>query len=100
VTVTDRTGLVPPAPVQVRLYVVVAVGLTAWVPLVALVPDQPPEAVHPVALVLLHVSVLDWPLVMVSGLPLSVAVGAGVELTVTVTDCAGLVPPAPVQVRL
>jgi hypothetical protein len=47
----------PPLPVQVSVNVVVAesAALVA-VPLVAFEPDQPPEAVHAVALVLLQVS--------------------------------------------
>jgi hypothetical protein len=61
------------------------------------VPLQPPEAVHDVALVEVQVSVEDPPLATAVGLAISVAVGTG--LTVTVTLAAGLVPPAPLQVR-
>lgn len=47
-------------------------------PLTGLVPDQPPDAVHAVALVLAHVNVEAWPLATVLGLALRVTVGAGV----------------------
>ena len=67
-------------------------------PLTALLPDQAPEAVQEVALVLDHVKVELAPLAMVLGLALKVTVGAGV-VTVTVADCPAL-PPAPVQVRV
>lgn len=57
-------------------------------PALALLPAQAPDAVQPVAFVLLHVSVERWPAVSVVGLALSVTVGtgAGVVLTVTITD--------------
>jgi hypothetical protein len=54
------------------------------VPLVALEPAQPPEAVHEVALVEDHVSVEAPPLATLVGLALKVTVGA--EAAVTVTD--------------
>ncbi len=57
---------------------VVAVGETDCVPLVALVPLHPLEAVQLVALVDDHVSVDDCPLVMLVGFADNVAVGAGV----------------------
>jgi hypothetical protein len=54
---------VPPAPVQLSEYCVVAVSAgVVNVPLVARAPVQPPEAVHPVALVDDHVRVEVWPL--------------------------------------
>ncbi len=76
-------------------------------PLVAKVPDQPPEAVQAVAFVEDQVKVEVAPLATVVGLALSVTVGAGVVtvtvgagvVTVTVANCAAL-PPAPVQVRV
>ena len=64
VTVAVATLLVPPVPVQVKEYDVVAVRAPVLcVPLVALLPPQPPEAVHDVALVELQVSVEQrrWP---------------------------------------
>ena len=67
-------------------------------PLKALLPDQPPEATHEVALEDDQVSVALAPLATVVGFALSATVGAGV-VTVTVADCAAL-PPAPVQVSV
>ena len=64
-------------------------------PLVALAPDQAPEAVHEVALVAAQVNVDVPPLATVLGLALKLTVGAG-AVTETVTDCVAL-PPAPVQ---
>ena len=46
-------------------------------PLTGLVPDQPPDAVHAVALVLAQVKVELAPLVTVLGFALRVTVGAG-----------------------
>ncbi len=69
----------------------------ACVPLVASVPDHPPEAVQAVALVEAQVRVEPLPLLTVLGLALKVTVGAG-EVTVTVADWLP-VPPVPEQVR-
>jgi hypothetical protein len=99
VTVADATALVPPAPVHVNEYEVVAVRVPVlWVPLAVFVPVQPPEAVQEVALVELQVSVEDPPLAIDVGFAVSVAVGTGA--TVTVADAAVLVPPAPVHVSV
>jgi len=65
-------------------------------PLVALVPDQAPEAVHEVALVAAQVNVEVPPLAIVLGLAVKVTVGRG-DVTETVADCVAL-PPVPVQV--
>ena len=64
-------------------------------PLIALLPDQAPEAVHEVALVADQVNVELPPLATVLGLAAKVTVGAG-EVTETVADCVAL-PPVPVQ---
>ena len=72
----------------------VLVGDTLCVPLVLLVPVQPPLAVQLVALLLDQVSVLDWPEVIVVGLAARVTAGGGT--TVTVADLLAL-PPLPVQ---
>lgn len=64
-------------------------------PLAALVPLQPPDAVHDVALAELHVRVDVPPLVTAKGLAVIVANGP----TLTVTVAGVLAPPAPVQVR-
>jgi hypothetical protein len=72
----------------------------AWLPEVALVPDQPPEAEQEVALVEDQVSVEAPPLVTDVGLAASDTVGTGdAAVTVTVADAPAL-PPAPVQVRV
>lgn len=66
----------------------------------AFVPLQPPEAVQPVALVLVQLRVDELPLVTVVGVALRVTVGTvGPAATVTVTDCAA-VPPSPVHVSV
>jgi hypothetical protein len=95
-TVADCVAL-PPAPVQVSAYVVLAViALLDCEPLIALLPDQPPEAVQAVVLVDDQVSVVVAPLLTVLGAAERLTVGAGV-LTDTVADCVAL-PPVPVQV--
>jgi hypothetical protein len=87
----------PLAPTQVKEYTVVAVRAPVlWLPLVALVPLQPPEAIHDVALVELHVSVEAVPLITELGFAVSVT--AGRAPTVTVAVATLLVPPEPVQV--
>jgi hypothetical protein len=71
-----------------------------WLPAVALLPVQPPDAVHDVALVVFQVSVLVPPLLTEVGDAESVTVGAGVA-AVTVTDAVRcVVPPAPVQLSV
>lgn len=71
--------LLPPAPLQVKVYVPGAVRLVnGRLPEVAWVPVQAPEAVQLVALVLDHVSV-DEPLIDTDvGLAVRATVGAGV----------------------
>ena len=61
-------------------------------PLVALLPDHPPEAVHAVALVADQVSVELAPLATVLGLADKVTTGAG-GVTETVADWLALPPP-------
>ena len=90
---------VPPAPEQLRVNVDVALSAPVdWLPLVALLPLQPPDAIHVVALAELQVSVELAPLATVVGELARVAVGAG-ALTLTVVDCV-LEPPAPAQVSV
>jgi hypothetical protein len=97
-TVADCAAL-PPAPVQVNVYVEVAVRLPVdCVPCTASAPDQAPEAVQAVALLAVQFRVALLPLVMEFGPTLKVTVGAG-EAMVTVADCAAL-PPRPAQVRV
>ena len=96
VTVADCAAL-PPGPVQLRLYVALAVSAPVdCEPVTALVPDQAPEPVHAVALVVDQPKVELPPLATVLGLAANVTVGAG-EVTETVADCVAL-PPLPVQV--
>ena len=97
-TVADCAAL-PPAPVQVRVYVVFeASAPVACDPLVAWLPDQPPEAVQAVALALDQFNVEALPLTMELGLADRLTVGAGAgAVTDTVAACVAL-PPAPVHV--
>jgi hypothetical protein len=67
------------------------------VPLAASAPLQPPDAVHEVALVELHVSVEAPPEATVVGFAVNVAVGTGATVIVVVAML--LVPPGPVQVN-
>jgi hypothetical protein len=97
-TVAVAVLLEPPAPLQVNEYDVAdASGPVLWLPLAALLPFQPPEAVHEVALVEFHVSVEAPPLPTEVGFAVNVTVGAGT--TVTLALATLLVPPAPVQVN-
>jgi len=67
-------------------------------PLVALEPDQAPEAVHEVAFVVDQFKVELLPLAMELGLAARLTVGAeAAEVTETVATWVAL-PPAPVQV--
>jgi hypothetical protein len=98
-TVTDWFAL-PPVPVHVSVYAAVLVILVSdCEPEVALVPLQPPDAVHEVALVVDQVSVLEPPELTVAGLAPMDTVGGGAVFTVTVTDWLAL-PPAPVHVSV
>ena len=98
VTVADCAAE-PPAPVQIRVNLVVAVSAgVVCVPAVASEPLHPPEAAQAVALVDDQLSTEVAPLLTVAGFAVSVTAGAGV-LTETVADCAAL-PPLPVQLRL
>lgn len=67
-------------------------------PLVAKLPDQPPEAVQAVAPVEDHVKVAEAPVVMLVGFALNVTLG-GAAVTVTVADCDAE-PPVPLQVSV
>jgi hypothetical protein len=98
VTVADWVAL-PPAPVQVSMYLVVVVRDVVFAePVVVSVPDQPPEAAQEVALLELQLKVDELLLFTVLGLALKATVGAA-AVTVTVEDCAAL-PPVPVQVNV
>ena len=85
VTVVDWAAE-PPVPLQVKVYLVVAVRAPVLCePLVASLPLHPPDAVQDVVLVDDQVSVAAAPLLTVLGLAEKVTVGAG-ALTVTVAD--------------
>ena len=99
VTVTVACVLVPPVPVHLKVYVVLAVRAPVlWLPLVPFAPaNAPPVAVQDVALVELQVSVVLEPLEIEVKVADSEAVGTGAIVTVAVA--AVLVPPAPVHVK-
>jgi hypothetical protein len=84
-TTADCVAL-PPAPMQVNVYVVVASSAAvASEPLRASLPLHPPEAEHELALLLVHVSVVVLPADTVLGLALMAMTGAAAA-TVTVVD--------------
>ena len=84
VTVTDVVALLmPPGPVQDSMKLAVAVrAAVGWLPLVATVPLQAPEAVQEVAFVELQLMVELPPDAMLAGEALRDSVGAGVEVGV------------------
>jgi hypothetical protein len=91
---------VPPLPVQLSVYVALAVSAPVLCdPVIAFVPDQDPEAVQAVALVAFQVSAALLPFATVLGLAVRVMVGTG-WVTVTVVDCDALLPPLPVHVMV
>jgi hypothetical protein len=97
-TVAVTILLEPPMPVQINEYDAAAVtGPVLWLPLVALVPPHPPEAVHEVALVEFHVSVEAPPLATELGFADSAAVAAATTATFAVATL--LVPPRPLHVN-
>jgi len=99
VTVTLACA-VPPAPVQLRMNVVLAFNVPLTLPETGIAPLQPPDAVHDVAFVEVHVKVPLPPLAMVVGDAVNVTVGAGVVLVTETVLLARAVPPAPVQLSV
>jgi hypothetical protein len=98
-TVVDWEAL-PPAPEQVIVYVVLVLRAPVDLePLMASLPDQPPEAVQAVALFADQLKVELAPLATVLGFALSVTVAVGAAVTVTVAVWTAL-PPGPVQDRV
>ena len=114
VTVTDTLRLtVPPAPTQARVKPVVLLSdAVFWIPVSALLPVQPPDAVQVVVLALFQVSVAPLPATTEPALALresvgtgagvgvgggvGVGAGAGAGAGVTVTETLRLaLPPAP-----
>ena len=65
-----------------------------------MVPLQPPEAVHEVAFVELHVKVLLPPLLTLVGDADNDTTGAGVDVVTDTEAVAWRVPPAPVQLSV
>ena len=103
-TVTVAVALLePPGPVQFSEKLELADnGPTLCEPLVATLPDQPPDAAQLVAFVADHVSVLEPPLVTFVGLAVNVvtgALGGGAAATCALAD-ALVVPPRPTQLSL
>lgn len=101
VTVTAAFAFaVPPGPVQASVNVVLATRTAETsLPLVALVPVQPPLAVQVVALVEFQARFVDKPVVTDTGIAVSVTVGA--TGAVTVTDVlADPEPPVPEHVSV
>jgi hypothetical protein len=93
-------GEVPLAPLQVSVNVVVALSAPVLaLPVVALLPDHPPEALQLVAFVDAQLSVEAEPLLTVAGLALKLTVGLTGAETLTVTDRLAL-PPGPLQVSV
>ena len=83
---------VPPAPIHVSVYVPIVVRfVSVCVPEVALVPDHAPDAVQEVALVPLHVSVDEFPMVIEVGDAEMVMVGGEVGATACVVALTGVV---------
>ncbi len=95
-TVAVAGALVPPGPVHVSEYAVaVLMPAVLWLPLLARAPLQPPEAVHAVALVELHVKLEVAPNATTVGAAANATVGTG--RIVTVADAGAVVPPGPMQ---
>jgi hypothetical protein len=97
VTGTVATARLPPGPVQVKEKIAFAVNAPVFfVPLLASVPLQSPDAAHEVAWAELQVSVDVLPAATTVGFAASCTVGSA--LTVIVMVAGGLVPPGPMQV--
>ena len=73
--------------------------VTAWLPEVATLPLQPPEAVQEVVLLVDQASVVCPPAGTEVGLAEIVPVGAGSGVTLTVALLLALVPFVPLQVN-
>jgi hypothetical protein len=83
-------GEVPLAPLQVRVYVVVALSAPVLVvPVVGSFPDQPPEAVQLVAFVDDQLSTEEAPLLTLLGLADRLTVGLATVAPVTSIENAG-----------
>ena len=99
VTVTDCIAL-PPVPVHESVNVLVVVRAPVdWLPLIALVPDQAPEAVQVVVFVEDQESVADPPGVIVVWLAERVTVGITTPELLNVTLTAPEIPIFPITSR-
>jgi hypothetical protein len=97
VTGAVAAALLPPGPVHVKEKIAFAVNAPVFfVPLLASVPLQSPDAAHEVAWAELQVSVEVLPAATTVGFAASCTVGS--VLTVIVMVAGGLVPPGPMQV--
>ena len=97
-TVADCAA-VPPGPVQVNVYVELAVNApVGCCPVAGLLPDQDPEAVQAVAFAAVHDRVAAVPLETVLGLALKLMLGVA-DFTETVADWVAE-PPGPLQVNV
>jgi hypothetical protein len=86
--------------VQVSVYVELALNAPVdWLPEVACVPDQAPPALHDVALVEDHVSVVEAPELIDVLAAWRFTAGAAPVPTLTVTE-RSVVPPLPVQLNV
>lgn len=89
---------VPPAPVHASVNTEVCVSAAVtWLPEVDLAPDQAPDAVHEVALLLDHDSVEVPPDATCAGLADNVTVGAGGSAVTTTFAVRPIDPPGPEQ---
>jgi hypothetical protein len=87
--------------VQLKVKLVALVSAPVlWLPAVALVPLQPPDAVHEVAFVEVHVKALLPPLLTVVGDADNMTAGTGVVLMTETDALAWAVPPAPLQLSM
>lgn len=99
VTLALAGTLVPPGPEQVITKLASPLNAPLlWLPLVASVPLQAPDAVQEVAWAELHDSVDSPPVTMTSGLAVSCTIGSA--LTMMASVAGWLVPPGPVHVSV
>jgi hypothetical protein len=88
----------PPAPLQLSVYTVVAVSVPVdCEPLTGCPPLQPPDAVQFVASLEFQLNVELLPVVMLAGLDVKLTVGGVVTVTAALS-CA--LPPAPLQLSV
>jgi hypothetical protein len=91
---------VPPRPLQDRIYTLSEVSaVSVCEPDLALLPDQSPEAVQSVVLLLFQLSVVEPAKGRLDALAVRLTDDADGPATVTLTESVAL-PPGPVQVKL